>query len=33
MAHASVPNTCHTALGFDSTQSNGISFHPNNTLK
>tara|TARA_R110001592_G_scaffold107256_3_gene300382 strand:+ start:1798 stop:2076 length:279 start_codon:yes stop_codon:yes gene_type:complete len=28
MAHASVSNTCHTALGFGSDQSNGISFPP-----
>ena len=28
MAHASVSNTCHTALGFPSNQSNGISFPP-----
>ena len=33
MAHTSVPNTCHTALGFSSNQSNGISLNPNNTLK
>lgn len=28
MAHTSVTNTYHTALGFGSDQSNGISFPP-----
>jgi len=28
MAHASVSNTCHTALGFPPNQSNSISFQP-----